>query len=1145
MTANGYPSPRRRGGSSTRGIRNRLARAVLASCVGAILLTAGSAAPAAAEGGHVFDPLLSLTGGTEVSSLDPVADPGPAHPPKPFSLPCGVAIDPAGYVYVANRGDIEEGEIKNGRIDVFNPAGEFVVEIQNEAHPCGPAVDAAGNLYLVQEKPGVDGVVRYSPDSYPPTATTDYGSPAMLAPDIEGQVAVNQQTGHLFVPANERIREYSSAAEGNALLRADIGEGTVELARSIAVNASTGEILVGSLCPGCEPIPTPAQPFVSLVYVLDSTGALKATIDGSDTPEGGFRSPFGKVYPAVDEETGEIFVGDVDGSSRVYRFVPNGGAYEYAADPELEEHSYVPLAEIAVSNGATNPTRGNVYVTSKNSEPHLFAFTPEPETAAPVIANPRFSDATLEDVLLRAEINPGGAATSYRFEYVDEATYRQDVEELGPGHGFDRAAAAGAGSLPAGNQPIPVSAFVGGLESGRSYRFRVSASNHCKPSEPEALCTSVSGEVAFATYPQPPAQAACANEALRSGPSAALPECRAYELVTPPDTNGREPVARFVEGFDTELARSDGNGLLFMTYGGTLPGALAGSGIIDGYEATRSEQGWGSHLAGPTGAQSQAGTPGGAAGNHGYWLWRTGGKTDHGSLVVGEEPTRYVRQPDGSFRLVGEGPLGSDPRARGVWISPDGSHFIFTSAVPLADGASAPGVVTIYDRGLDGVTHVVSLKPGGEAPQGGATVKFEGASADGTAIAFTVTEAGIPTLYLRRDNAVTLPVATGPLSFAGLATDGSRLTYVKDGNIFSFEAASGTATPVGSGGKSMPVNVSGDGTRVYFVSTRVLGTPVGQVATKDNFYVWDAATGSVRFIAVLTEQDVDGTEYQEGAFIAYGLGLWLRGIEPSDSALEGLGLDPSRTTPDGHAIVFESRAKLTGYENAGHAEIYRYEAGGSPELICLSCNPTLAAASGDSHLQVLAAADDGAPTHASVPVRNISDDGQTVFFQTPEPLVAHDVDGVEDVYEWMAPGKGGCTRAGGCLALISSGHSVSHNYLFAATPSGRDVFFTSPDLLASTDTDVTVSVYDARVGGGFAESTVAPCAGEACKDQPTTPPVLSTPSSSSVGPSGNVTSPKKCRKGQRKIRRHGKVKCVRKHRKRNQARGAADRGGRR
>jgi hypothetical protein len=158
-------------------------------------------------------------------------------------------------------------------------------------------------------------------------------------------------------------------------------------------------------------------------------------------------------------------------------------------------------------------------------------------------------------------------------------------------------------------------------------------------------------------------------------------------------------------------------------------------------------------------------------------------------------------------------------------------------------------------------------------------------------------------------------------------------------------------------------------------------------------------------------------------------------------------------------------------------------------------------------------------------------DGERAFFESAEALVAADIDGRRDVYEWEQAGVGSCpaTREDGCVYLISSGRSARGDYLYGHSQSGDDVFIFSADILVKGDGN-TLSVYDARVGGGFAEPLPDICIQpDECR-QPAPPPVLPVPHSR-VGPPGNVEpqkKPKKCPKGKRKVKRGGKVVCVKK-----------------
>ena len=60
----------------------------------------------------------------------------------------------------------------------------------------------------------------------------------------------------------------------------------------------------------------------------------------------------------------------------------------------------------------------------------------------------------------------------------------------------------------------------------------------------------------------------CPNEEFRTGPSASLPDCRAYELVTPEEL-GRTQAITFTEG-DEAIPSADGEDLALKTLGAPL-----------------------------------------------------------------------------------------------------------------------------------------------------------------------------------------------------------------------------------------------------------------------------------------------------------------------------------------------------------------------------------------------------------------------------------------------------------------------------------------------------------------------------------------------------------------------------------------------
>lgn len=266
------------------GRRGRLGQRLF--LVALLLLTAGSGASCGSNGsiasngsshpadGYVFDAKLSLTGTCGVSPADRVPDPGcpyPArHRPRPFSAPCGVATDRLGYIYVASSGHSNAHE---GRVDVFDPRGRFVTEIELprkiSERPCRIDVDSRGRIYIAARPLAVNSVgnidiharpiptafryaiLRYAPNSYPPTAKTSYGQPIIFALTGESYgVAVDPSDDRVYV-ASGSVFEFTPG--GRRLNTAD----AVQL---VAVKAEGGRFTLGLGSITTKPMPFGASP---------------------------------------------------------------------------------------------------------------------------------------------------------------------------------------------------------------------------------------------------------------------------------------------------------------------------------------------------------------------------------------------------------------------------------------------------------------------------------------------------------------------------------------------------------------------------------------------------------------------------------------------------------------------------------------------------------------------------------------------------------------------------------------------------------------------------------------------------------------------------------------------------------------------
>lgn len=171
------------------------------------------------------------------------------------------------------------------------------------------------------------------------------------------------------------------------------------------------------------------------------------------------------------------------------------------------------------------------------------------------------------------ETAPEASDTVYRFEYGANASYGSRVP-------------VADASISASTSGVEVSQPLGGLQPGTAYHYRVVAIN---PSG-----ETVGEDRVFRTFALPASGDSCPNALIRGAQfSSSLPDCRAYELVSPP-YDGKEGANVGTSPYSTQSA-TDGNAIKF--YSRTAFGDAIGTTSFGGaeYVAERGTEGWSTH----------------------------------------------------------------------------------------------------------------------------------------------------------------------------------------------------------------------------------------------------------------------------------------------------------------------------------------------------------------------------------------------------------------------------------------------------------------------------------------------------------------------------------------------------------------------
>jgi hypothetical protein len=568
----------------------------------------------------------------------------------------------------------------------------------------------------------------------------------------------------------------------------------------------------------------------------------------------------------------------------------------------------------------------------------------------------------------------------------------------------------------------------------------------------------------------------CPNEALRAGPSANLPNCRAYEQISPTDTGGQSVIKT---GFPSR-ATADGGALEYPSYGryANSPGGA----FPNVYVARRQPGGWQVTNVSPPSTPDPT-PPGGPVTSYDFSadLLRQVLKIPAQVLAPGafaEGWNLFARDTSGSyslvnnvpppFRLPSECPLAFFEGACFQLVdmytfagaSADFDHVLYEARASLLEGFDEL-FQSDFANGAWQVTPVGILPNGESAPEG---------STAGSGLVVNSAGTAAPDGYNRVANAISADgsrVIFQAASNEGEPNEAGQLgsTQVYDrlgGNqTIELSAPADGATPPHPGAASALFwAASTDGDRVFFTSSAELTT--------------ESNTGPLH----------EGTDLYEYDFNRTGQPLVDLTADAADEAgAQVLGvLDASE---DGSYVYFVARAQLPGTAGVGgEPNLYVSHEGGPPKFIA-----TLNEADAEDWTQ-----------KAAMRESYVTPSGQYVAFTSINSLPTlsfpvgyrnhNPITGTteREVYEYSVPDQelicASCNRSGaapvgpGLLGgvrrppfLTNPGNDVSQSGPFhqvrAVSDDGSRVFFTSQDPLVeeAEPSDMAARVYQWERGG--------------------------------------------------------------------------------
>lgn len=1008
--------------------------------------------------------------------------------------------------------------------------------------PTRVAVDKAGYVYAVDG--GNSRVQKFDSSGNPVAifATAQLsGSPAPT------DVAVNPVNNHVFVvkPCNLTICPTVTNTSERHVLEFDSGGTLIEtdavnagiasvngLAIAYSISGTTGNIYLSSTT-GSQRVfilnSPPNPPTATLGIVSPPTLAVTAIIAHEATLHG-------EVNP------NEV---NLKGLKALYQFEYSTDKVSWTKAPATAASAGSGTSAVAVSRIVTGLRANTPYYVRLHAEKEFAAgsATSSEEMfttvqAPPVVVGESVLDVSSDSVTFQAEVNPEGTATTYRVEY--------DTSEYSSNASHGESVPSPEGSVGAGSGSVTVEVHVQGLSAATVYHYRVVATN-------SAHETEYAKDQTFTTR--------------MTGSEFALPDNRAYELVSPANKHGAVigGLSEQAEGGVIETAET-GNAITYVTKAPIVEAPA--SNTIEGSQviSRRVPGAWQTmDLATPHNAPS--------------------------GVNLGNGAEYQVFSADLSLGLVE--PFGETPLSLAVYIRDTGG----VSYQPVITNRE-PFPFRTFDGATSDLSHVVlSSKAPLTATVGSNLYLYEwfGSELQLASVLAGGTAAPEPVLGAKNENVR-----------HAISDNGSRVMWSSEGHLymrettehgktFQLDAAQGVAEP--ANGEAVFQTASNTGSKVFFTDGQNLTTDAtaggggasdlyvferdkadgsrlsdltvdhnpGEHAgvlwllpgsSEDGSYVYFVAKGALAAGASPGGNNLyvayyDGSKWEQPTFIA--------GLSSNDSPDWGEPENPeqnpgkltSRVSSNGRFLTFMSDEKLTSYDNRDansgvpDEEVYLYDASrpvSANNPRCASCNPTNAQPVGmlfkpsvatqplvdrydiwskrwiAANIPGWTANGFGTARYQS---RYLSNDGR-LFFNSTDSLTPQDTNGSEDVYQYEPTSVGTCTlssptfstNAGGCVDLISSGSSQDESAFLDASESGDDVFFLTAAKLVPRDIDTSFDIYDAHRCSEASPCITAPASPPPCSTADSCrlgslpqPSVFGAPPSATFSGAGNFAPP--------------------------------------